>query len=44
MSKSLAALVLALVIPIVVSVGAQSSKRVITHEDVWLLHRVGDPC
>ena len=40
MSKLVAAaFALALVAPLT----AQPAKRVITHEDVWLLHRVGDP-
>ncbi len=38
MSKTLA-VVVALLLP----AAAQAQKRVITHEDVWLMHRVGDP-
>jgi dipeptidyl aminopeptidase/acylaminoacyl peptidase len=34
---------LAVLLTLVIPVAVQAQKRVITHEDVWLLHRIGDP-
>jgi dipeptidyl aminopeptidase/acylaminoacyl peptidase len=34
---------LAVIVTLLLPTAAQAQKRVITHEDVWLMHRIGEP-